>query len=1189
MAQSNVSQTKVVLAGTENHPWNNDYDESKNFHAMLFRPGYGVQARELTQLQTILQNQIERFGNHIFQNGSIVVGGGSSIRNARHINLAPTYAGTDVVAAEFLNKTITYTANSRVRALVIGTQEASGNDPPVLVIQYLSGRKFRLDDTIKVLGSEIYANTASANIDGGALVSSINDGIFFINGYFVKTPQQLCVVDAFSANTSKKIGLEFTAESIDEDQDASLLDPTLEASSYQAPGATRHKIELVLAPRELTSEDDEAFIELIRVEDGLIRKQVIYPLYSELGKELARRTNDESGSYTVRPFSVYFRDHPTDDTMFQAVLGSGKAYVQGWEYESIAQEFLDIPRARDYANVQNYDLYCTYGNYFIGANLTGVFDTTSFALADLHCVPTQYVSHNAANQYSSTRIGTTRVRAIEYENAANTLNSNTRTYRISLTDTEFTRIQTNANTTLALTANSVGLYYPNTGYLSGNTDAYRNATVAIRVGGTTYKYSCLSYNPTLRTITVDSDFTVTPTSASNVTIGFDWADAESMTISSLTAGGPSARANVNVATASKLNANTDSDAQLFESELDCLVFKFPQNYLKFGAMNDRDFMYRKKFSTTFSGFAATIAVDASEEAFTGNISSATSASILEHYLVIGSDQHNVRLNSVVVDGTQSATLTSHEYNGTATVFASVNLNAGNNTNPKRKTLITGNTTAVVMHPANTVVLGGQTALQNTVVYLVAGQVTITKPSRIPNEYMSLFVSDVKRITGIYDNPTLSQGAAISGTDIKSSFILDTGQRDGYYDHGRLALRPSAGRGYKGPLLIVFDYYDHVQGETDDGLGYFSVDSYPNANTTAGYADIDPYVRSDGESLELRDCVDFRPHRQNASNASPNFTLQYSRVPRPNEAFEADYSYYLPRRDQIVMTTDLSGPFKVLQGYSAIYPQEPRKIDNAMVLYKLFLPPYTEDFTSVTVRFIENKRYTMRDIGVLEQRIENLEYYQTLSMLEKASTDLLILDEFGLERTKYGILVDTFTGHGIGDVLNVDYKAGINKVTGALTPAKKRRELNLFNSANTNLKISHDVATLDYTQVNFISQPQATKGQNLQPYAFADYSGALYLDPSGTTWIDTKHAPDVIINNSGINDDFVADIDGTSNNTDENDAFENTTTVENTHFGTDITRNQSAVKSASTVTKPVPSRTASLSHHLNITRLTKHEN
>ena len=56
-------------------PYYDDFDEDKKFLRVLFKPGYAVQARELTQAQTILQKQVERFGNHIFRNGSVVTGG----------------------------------------------------------------------------------------------------------------------------------------------------------------------------------------------------------------------------------------------------------------------------------------------------------------------------------------------------------------------------------------------------------------------------------------------------------------------------------------------------------------------------------------------------------------------------------------------------------------------------------------------------------------------------------------------------------------------------------------------------------------------------------------------------------------------------------------------------------------------------------------------------------------------------------------------------------------------------------------------------------------------------------------------------------------------------------------------------------------------------------------------------------
>ena len=46
-------------------PWYDDFDQTKNFHRILFKPGRAVQARELTQAQTILQDQITKFADNI--------------------------------------------------------------------------------------------------------------------------------------------------------------------------------------------------------------------------------------------------------------------------------------------------------------------------------------------------------------------------------------------------------------------------------------------------------------------------------------------------------------------------------------------------------------------------------------------------------------------------------------------------------------------------------------------------------------------------------------------------------------------------------------------------------------------------------------------------------------------------------------------------------------------------------------------------------------------------------------------------------------------------------------------------------------------------------------------------------------------------------------------------------------------
>ena len=78
-------------------PYYDDFTEDKNFHRVLFRPGFSVQARELTQLQSIMQSQIERFGRHMFKEGTVVIPGSTGFTNEYYaVKLQSTISGSDI-------------------------------------------------------------------------------------------------------------------------------------------------------------------------------------------------------------------------------------------------------------------------------------------------------------------------------------------------------------------------------------------------------------------------------------------------------------------------------------------------------------------------------------------------------------------------------------------------------------------------------------------------------------------------------------------------------------------------------------------------------------------------------------------------------------------------------------------------------------------------------------------------------------------------------------------------------------------------------------------------------------------------------------------------------------------------------------------------------------------------------------
>ncbi|MDV7391058.1 DUF4815 domain-containing protein, partial [Arthrospira platensis SPKY1] len=124
---------------TDLAPYFDDYKDEKKFYRILFRPGYPVQARELTQLQTILQKQIERFGDHVFQNGAQIIPGSSEgIKYASNISFVKipatdaAYSANEAQLNEYwLNKKIRKKNDPEntilAKVIAVQTADASGN------------------------------------------------------------------------------------------------------------------------------------------------------------------------------------------------------------------------------------------------------------------------------------------------------------------------------------------------------------------------------------------------------------------------------------------------------------------------------------------------------------------------------------------------------------------------------------------------------------------------------------------------------------------------------------------------------------------------------------------------------------------------------------------------------------------------------------------------------------------------------------------------------------------------------------------------------------------------------------------------------------------------------------------------------------------------------------------------------
>jgi hypothetical protein len=380
-------------------------------------------------------------------------------------------------------------------------------------------------------------------------------------------------------------------------------------------------------------------------------------------------------------------------------------------------------------------------------------------------------------------------------------------------------------------------------------------------------------------------------------------------------------------------------------------------------------------------------------------------------------------------------------------------------------------TSHILRIKNLVVANSNTAISNTSGTQVntntfvddsatsTGQVYIRAAGVLtPGQTQSLYLSDVKRIVKIIDTRaenTVPTVAMLTNSlyDVTNRYTFDNGQRDSYYDHASITLRPGATKPI-GNILVLLDYYKHTGGD-----GYFSKMSYiDNSSSPEDYKEIPSHTSKYGATYELRDCLDFRPARRNAQT---NFEFRYSypgstRIgvlqPVDLSTFVCDYSFYLGRKDKLVLTKDKS--LQIVEGSPSINPLAPNEPDGSLVLANITHSPYTgylptelpTGLSDLSVEAKQHRRYTMSDIADLDTRINRIEYYTALNSLEQNANSLQISDVYGLNRFKNGIMVDDFSSFAAADGGVTDFSASINRRTKQMTARQTVNNFPLKNLA-----------------------------------------------------------------------------------------------------------------------------------------------
>lgn len=943
-----------------------DFDETKNFHRILFNAGKAVQARELTQAQSILQNQIERLGQHLFTEGSMVVPGGIKAIEAQDyvkITLNSGSVYTDFSTVDPSNLFVK-SVNSGVAFQVSKTFDANSTDPVSLFIDLLTPgsnqeKKFTIGEALQIYtltnanAVQVLALATPTELGQGAWVK-VQAGIYFVRGMFVRTDDSDFVVAKYNTTTTMRVGFEVNEQIIDATEDVSLYSNANGFPNQNAPGAQRLKVTLSLAGLAINAVDSN-FIEIARFDGGSLSSEIDYTTYSVIEQAIAQRTYETSGDYTVNAYGIDIKEHLLqngnggvytaanggDATKLVAALKPGVGYVKGYRVENIGIQNVAFDKARDTAFLNNAAYTADYGQYLLVNNVKSLPDMD---------IKKQILLLDS----TSAQVGTARIRAFKLDSGT--------TYRAYLFDLNF----------------NLGKYITNV------------ASIKYTDSSSLFTASVASLPATLY--------------------------------------------------------NTNSSNLLFQLPVPAIKSLFQA-----GVGGDTSYTVYRSFNLTTDS--------------NGNVSASVGTN--EFFGPVDNINYNIGLTGVASVGTLFTPTTSITLGGTILgTTMTIALGAPN-----------ANKAIKIIAP----VLKAQTTQKSKTLLTVTNEVVAFPNTNV----QALANADIYQIVSIVDNTT--------GADVTSQYVLDNGQRDNWYQNGKISR--ADGQLVIATVKVTYQYFAHSVGD------YFSIDSYVGLTRDT----IPTY-----NNANLGDFIDFRPKKDASGNITS--TTYGGEIVMPGNTIRADITYYLPRADLIVVNS--SGVFSDVRGIPSLTPVVPATPADSMALYQLYLNAWTSGVSDVTVKAVDNSRYTMRDIGALETRIANLEYYTTLSALESSANKVEVLDPTtGNNRFKNGFAVDGFTDFSLADVNATDWQASMDLNTGQLNPSFTENAVDLTVSSLSNAVMPGKVFMPAYSEVAAVSQPYATTTININPYAVYAWIGTITLTPDRDYWTDVYYNQPIILNNT----------------------------------------------------------------------------
>jgi hypothetical protein len=1292
-------------------PYFDDFNANNDYHKVLFKPGVPVQARELTTLQSILQNQIEKFGQHFFKEGAKVIPGNTGYTQLYNcVQLQNTFLGVPVQAYidQLIGSKITG-QTSGVTAVVdkILFSQDSERGNLTLYINYL-GSSTQNNATQQFSdGESLIANvTISSGLLGNttiaagqpfavtiannstAIGSSFNiiEGVYFIRGQFINVGTETLILDQYNNRPNYRVGLFVNEQIINSDIDETLNDNSQGFNNYAAPGADRLKISVSLFKKSLSDYDDNNFVELATIRDGVLQT-VRWPgsSYNLLADELARRTYNESGDYVVTPFDVSVKDSLNDNKGNRGIFNSGqftyggstpsddlavyqispgKAIVRGYEVESISATFLDVEKPRTTKTLENQSINYNTGstltlNNVKGSPIIGIGNTYVLSLRDGRVGTSNTIAPGK-------EIGVARVYDFRLESGSYSFtNQNINEWNISLYDVQtFTEITLNEPITLlvptfvegansgahgfirsAVSAGTALTVYDTQGTFLRNESFIFDGIANGRVATAVTSYGLSDVKSVYGLVGSASTFSADSVQSTKSNIGIALISPNSSGISTITS--PNALFPGNIVKKDNLISYSDTsltnpvfarvvsvgstqititgvttvtgvaegrlptallnvtDLKVLttvsvSSDDDTLYTPLPKSNVSSLDLTNASLVIRKSFTVNIASNQLSVPVSAgtnetflpfdeeryslirsngSTEVLTSdrfafidggkqlqifNLESDDTGAILITTLrkikPTSKIKRKNRVNSIIIDKSK--------YNGSGIGVTTLNdgLEFGNyafGTRIQDKNISLNTPDIIEIHgifesadtanpsapkmvlssisgPTNTtsdLIIGEEILGQNgSTIGIVAEKLTASQIIFVSKnddafkegETVTFRESNIQAVITTLDSPSFN---------ISSNYTFTIGQKGSFYDYGFITRRLNADEPNK-KIIVYFSngFYD----SSDDG-DITTVNSYNtfdyrldiktvNGTRNSDIIDIRPRVSSYNVIENARSPFEFFGRTFNASgNSSTNILAS-------DEAILTNFSFYLGRIDRIYVTKD--GKFQVKYGTPAENPEVPVSVDDALEIAVINLPAYLYSTSHSSIHFMEHKRYRMVDIKQLENRIRNLEYYTSLSLLEINTSNLFVSDSNGLNRFKSGFFVDNFTStlaqetaiepKNSIDIRNKElrpkhYTTAVDLLFGPVENINPTEDLAFSVVEGINIRKTGDIITLDYAEVEWLSQVFATRSESVTPFIVSFWNGNLELVPASDTWIDTVRLEANIIDIEGNYKQTISDL------------------------------------------------------------------